>query len=284
MADRETVRDVIFNRECVPMRELSDNSIDLVISGPPYWSRFDYAAFADGRPHMWQTQQSYVSYLDELVRWHTECHRVLRPGRFCAIVLGSVERDGKTYHIPFDALSVIRDIGFEFVDEIIWNKISGGRQAARNFLKLPVVRKFRPNIRTEYILVFRKAGPDLQQLNGFDWADQVMLDRDFFVREVANNIWNIPVGRGRKEAVHPCPFPLELPARLIELYSAEGETVLDPFMGIGSTAIAARRLGRHFVGYEKEARFCSYAERRIACEPRSPGRWRSRMVVGYEKW
>ena len=66
MADRETVRDVIFNRDCLPMRELSDDSIDLVVSGPPYWSRFDYAAFADGRPHLWQSQQSYATYLDDL--------------------------------------------------------------------------------------------------------------------------------------------------------------------------------------------------------------------------
>lgn len=284
MADRETVRDVIFNRDCLPMRELSDDSIDLVVSGPPYWSRFDYAAFADGRPHLWQSQQSYATYLDDLARWHAECHRVLRPGRFCVIVLGSVERDGKTYHIPFDSLPVIRGIGFDFLYEIIWNKVSGGRQSARNFLRWPKVRQFRPNIRTEYILVFRKEGavpgstPDLASYEG------ILSDRDFFAREIANNIWNIPVAQGRKAGVHPCPFPLELPARLIELYSAEGEVVLDPFMGVGSTAIAARRLGRHYVGYERETRFCRFAEERLAAELREPKGWRSRIVASFEKW
>ena len=277
-------QDVIFNRDCLQMHELANNSIDLVVSGPPYWTRFDYSAFAAGQPHIWQSQQNYESYLQELGRWHAECHRVLRPGRFCILVLGSVEKDGKTYHIPFDTLPILRGIGFEFLYEIIWNKVSGGRQSARNFLRVPKIRRFRPNIRTEYILVFRKEGKGPQASATLNWGNGIMSDRDFFTREIANNIWNIPVGQGRKAFAHPCPFPLEIPARLIELFSEIGEIVLDPFMGIGTTAIAARRLGRHFVGYEREARFCKYAEERIAAELCDPSGWRSRIAASFEKW
>ena len=283
--DVKPVRDVIFNRECLPMHELQDGSIDLVVSGPPYWTRFDYSAFTAGRPHLWKSQQSYARYLEDLCRWHAECHRVLRPGRFCILVLGSVERDGKTYHIPFDALPILRGIGFEFCYEIIWNKVSGGRQSARNFLRWPKARRFRPNIRTEYILVFRKQGKDTEAPETLGWGDEIMSDRDFFTREIANNIWNIPVGQGRKGGgAHPCPFPLEIPARLIELFSEAGETVLDPFMGTGTTAVAARRLGRHFVGYEREAKFCMHAEERLAADVNPPQGWRSRIVASFEKW
>lgn len=117
------------------------------------------------------------------------------------------------------------------------------------------------------------------------WGAEIMSDRDFFTREIANNIWNIPVGQGRKEhGAHPCPFPLEIPARLIELFSVAGDTVLDPFMGTGTTAVAARRLGRHFVGYEREAKFCKHAEDRLAAEAHMPQGWRSRIVASFEKW
>lgn len=281
----KTVCDVIFNHECVPMLELQDSSIDLVVSGPPYWTRFDYSAFTAGQPYLWQSPQSYASYLDDLHRWHAECYRVLRAGCFCILVLGSVERDGKTYQIPFDALPILRGIGFDFCYEIIWNKVTGGRQSARNFLRWPRARRFRPNVRNEYILVFRKPGKDPEASETLHWGDGIMSDRDFFTREIANNIWNIPAGQGRqKYGSHPCPFPLEIPARLIELFSVPGETVLDPFMGTGTTAVAARRLGRHFVGFEREAEFCKHAEERLAAEAGIPKGWRSRIIASFVRW
>ena len=269
VSDDAPYHDTIINRDCSHMRELPDESIDLIISGPPYWSFIDYSAFTEGRPYLWQSDESYEDYLAQLKRWHQECFRVLRPGRFCMVVLGTLERDGSNYPIPFDAIPLLKSIGFNFRYEIVWNKISGGRQSARNFLKSPKIRRFRPNNRTEYILVCQKPA---RHFAGELWPHISAIslpDEGFFSREIANNIWNIPSARGRAAGSHPCPFPLELPARLIELFSAEKETVLDPFLGSGTTAVAARLLGRYFIGYEREIGFCQLAEQRVSNATRS---------------
>lgn len=283
MSDDLPYRDTIINRDCSHMRELPDESVDLIISGPPYWSFINYSAFAEGRPYLWQSDESYEDYLIHLKQSHQECFRVLRPGRFCMVVLGTLEREGRNYPIPFDAIPLLKSIGFEFRYEIVWNKVSGGRQSARNFLRSPKVRRFRPNNRTEYILVCQKPlGSAVEDI----WPQISALslpDEGFFSREIANNIWNIPSAKGRRAELHPCPFPLELPSRLIELFSAEGEIVLDPFMGSGTTAIAAQRLGRGYVGYEREARFCQIARERLAqSHPTVPGR--TNILARFEEW
>lgn len=265
------------------MLELPDEAIDLVVSGPPYWSFIDYSAFAEGRPHLWKSDESYDDYLINLQKWHQECFRVLRPGRFCMVILGTLERNGRNYSIPFDAIPLLRSIGFDFRYEIVWNKVSGGRQSARTFLRSPRVRRFKPNNRTEYILVCQKPlGLETEDI----WpriSNFSLHDEGFFSRETANNIWNIPSAKGRRAELHPCPFPLELPSRLIELFSAKGETVLDPFMGSGTTAIAARLLGRHYVGYEREVRFCQIARERLSQDPPAAS-GRTNIIARFEEW
>lgn len=274
-------RDVIHNKDCSCMDELPDGSIDLIISGPPYWNFIDYAAFCRGEDHLWQKDTSYDVYLQDLVGWHKECFRVLRDGRYCIVNLATMARAGRTYAIPFHAVNLLEKIGFAFCFEIVWHKVSGGRGRMRNFVQHPYPGRFTPNIRTEYLLVFRKT----PTVNFADFGNKSERDHlrinldDFFVREIATNIWHIPPpGRGIRPA-HPCPFPIEIPARLIKLFSLPEETILDPFSGIGTTARAAKALGRHFVGYELEKDFI-----RLAMEELNrPVKWRPQILCRYEK-
>ncbi len=263
------------------MEELPDGEVDLIISSPPYWTAIDYHAFAEGRPHLWEGTDTYAQYLLKLEEWYRECFRVLRSGRYCISVLGTLERDGKTYPIPFDALQIFQNIGFQFEYEIIWNKVSGGRQSARNFIRHPKPGKYRPNIRTEYILVLRKDPSVPFSVSQDGEPGEIEFEVDgFFARETANNIWNIPPRNQARDRKHPCPFPIELPYRLIELFSVKGDVILDPFMGIGTTAKAAKMLHRKFVGYEIEDAFRNAASELI----NDPDQDISKTVSEYRRW
>lgn len=248
------------------MREVDSASIDLIVSGPPYWSYIDYSAFHAARApadFIWKPSVTYDQFLLVLGKWYTECLRVLRPGRYCVVNLGTVRRKGRCYPLPFDAVPIIEKLGFEFCYEILWHKVAGGRRHARVPIRWPYPGYYIPNNRVEYLLVFRKASGTAflpKGRNGFRSADRFPID-DVFLREIANNVWHILPPHGRSVANHPCPFPPEIPYRLITLLSLKGETVLDPFIGVGTTARAATMLGRHYIGYEIEKPFARAALR-----------------------
>ncbi len=262
------------------MLELPDDALDFIISGPPYWSFIDYSAFNRNEDYLWVDDTPYEAYLSKLSKWHTECYRVLKPGRYCVVNLATMMKGKKTYPIPFHAVSILEKLGFAFCYEIVWHKVSGGRLRARNFVQRPMPGSFTPNIRTEYLLVFRKK----PSVTFKRWIDPALKESakleldDFFYRETANNVWHIPPETKSSRPEHPCPFPPEIPRRLIELFSLPGETVLDPFMGVGTTACVAKELGRHFVGYEMESSFVHVATERLL-QPTSRSR---RLYCRYE--
>ena len=257
-------KNIIHCKSSESMDELPDNSVDFIISGPPYWDYIDYNACSEklNGVGIWDNSTSYDKFLSKLYTWHSESFRVLKDGRYCAINLGTIRKDGKTIPLPFDAVSVLAKIGWEFQYEIVWYKVAGGRQNARHTVKRPFAGKYNPNIRTEYILIYRK-----EPKYKFKTSDNIQDDSfpidDFFKREIANNVWHIAPSQGNRVTGHPCPFPIELPLRLIRLFSCKGETVLDPFMGIGSTARAAKLLDRNYVGYELVQKFVDYADKNI---------------------
>ena len=271
-------RDVFHLGDCAQMDLLPDEGIDLVVAGPPYWNAIDYGAFAAGSSHRWRSDEPYERFLERLGEWFAEVHRVLRPGRFCAVNIGTLRRGGRTWPLPFHAVAVLEAVGFSFEWEIVWHKPAGGRRSARNFYRSPWAGSFVPNNVTEYILVFRKDphvefAPRSQLLAD---EENALVTDEVFRKEVANNVWHVqPVTGGEG---HPCPFPPELPLRLIALLSLKGETVLDPFMGSGTTARAARKLERRFVGYEAQPEFVARARRAIE----SPLATRRSLVLGLE--
>ena len=251
------------------MPELAPASVALTVTSPPYWNAIDYDVHANGSGGEWyRTRQysegfvDYGEYLGLMQRVFTEVNRVTKPGGFCAIVIGTVLLDGRHIPAPFDLAARMPDAGWEFHQDIIWHKTTAGVKRAGSAIQKPYPGYYYPNIMTEYILLFRKPGEKIyRQANGNREASRFEID-DVFKMDTANNIWHIaPVPP--RTIDHPCPFPEEIPYRLIKMYSYQGDTVLDPFVGSGQTTKVAVALERNAVGYDTKREYIDYAQSRI---------------------
>ena len=253
-----------YNRSCLEMPECANDSIALTVTSPPYWNSIDYDIHTRRGADAWHRQREYGAFgrtfedwLDNIGGAFGEVRRVTMPGGFCAVVVGTILHKGEHYPAPMMVTARMLQAGWEFHQDIIWNKVTGGVKRAGCFIQHPKPGYYYPNIMTEYVLVFRKPGEKRR-------GTKAALDIDeLFTRDIANNVWHIaPVPPRTIE--HPCPYPEELVRRLVLLYSQEGEEVLDPFLGSGQTAVAALRAGRRCVGYDIESEYLNLSERRIA--------------------
>ncbi len=254
----------IIARSSESMREIGDDRVTLTVTSPPYWNAIDYDAYAKAGSFKTRTYakgfapNDYESYLGLMQRVFREVYRVTRPGGFCAVVVASIQHVGRCYPIPFDLTTRMQALGWVFYHEIVWNKCRSVMDRGGTFIRYGTPSAYHPNVLTEHILVFRKNGPKL-----FGPNDPEPIPRTDLVKlDVVNNLWHIaPVAGGA--IAHPCPFPVEIPHRLIRLYSQRGDLVLDPFCGSGQTGKAAVALGRRFVGYEIEEEFVHCARQRL---------------------
>jgi len=261
--------DAVFCKSSESMTEIPDGAVALTVTSPPYWNAIDYDVHASDPTRYYRTRgysagfDQYEEYLEWFSRISDEVLRVTKPGGFYAVVVGTVLLEGTHYPVPFDITSVLWRKGWEFRQDIIWHKVTGGVKRAGVFLQKPYPGYFYPNIMTEYILVFRKPGPQIYETRASaDKAEAVVPTGRLFTNEIAHNVWHIaPVPPGHLD--HPCPFPEEIPWRLIQLYSYPGDLVLDPFCGAGQTLKVARHLGRHYVGYDIVEKYVCYARDRI---------------------
>lgn len=226
------------------MDELPDNSVHLVVTSPPYNVGKEY-----------DNDLTLDEYRDFLKRVFSEVKRVLVPGGRLAINIANL---GRKPYLPLH-IYVIEDmisLGFLMRGEIIWNKAGGGSPSTAwgSWLspKNPTLRD-----QHEYILIFSKSS--LKRENPFNRKSTI--SREEFLN-FTKSVWTFPPESAKKIG-HPAPFPVELPYRLIQLYTFEGEVVLDPFMGSGQTAIACLITNRKFIGYEINPNYVSLAERRI---------------------
>jgi DNA modification methylase len=239
--------DQIFCKSCEQMSELPDNSVHLMVTSPPYNVGKEYDQDL--------TLEEYLVFLQQV--WRETLRVLVDGGRMCI----NVANLGRKPYIPLHAfiLQGALQLGFHMRGEIIWNKAAsvspstawGSWQSAAN----PTLRDVH-----EYILVFSKGSFSRKKPAG----QPDTISRDEFL-ETTKSVWTFPTETARKVG-HPAPFPVELPRRLIQLYTFTGELVLDPFMGSGQTAIAALRTGRHFVGYETDSGYVKLAEERIKQE------------------
>ena len=251
----------------VKMPEIPDGSIALTVTSPPYWNSIDYDIHTKAGPDAWHRERKYAAfgktfkdYLRNISKVFREVLRVTADSGFCTIVIGTILHGGKHYPVPMLITQRMQSIGWDFHQDIVWNKVTGGVPRAGSFIQHPRSGYYYPNIMTEYILVFRKPGPARR-------GRVKALDIDeLFTRDIANNIWHIaPVPPNSIE--HPCPFPEELARRVILLYSDEGDAILDPFLGSGQTALAATRQGRSVVGYDIEQSYLRLAVERTSTPP-----------------
>ena len=257
-----------YCESAMEMPECVDESVTLTVTSPPYWNAIDYDIHARHGDAEWYRDRDYHAlgetfneYLTGIARVFGEVLRATVEGGFCAIVVGTILHKRKHYPTPMLITERLCRIGWEFHQDIVWNKVTGGVKRAGVFIQHRKAGYYYPNIMTEYILVFRKPGAPRR-------GQKKTLDVDkLFTRDIANNVWHIaPVPPNVID--HPCPFPEELARRLVVLYSDEGDEVLDPFLGSGQTALAARRQGRRCVGYDIEERYLNLAKSRIQAPPR----------------
>lgn len=236
--------DVIFNHSSEEMNELPDNSVHLMVTSPPYNVGKEYDEDL--------TLEEYLAFLRRV--W-SEVYRVLVPGgRACV----NVANLGRKPYIPMNGLIAreMIDLGFLMRGEIIWDKASsaststawGSWQSASN----PTLRDTH-----EYILVFSKGTFKREKIEG---RDSTITKEEFL--EFTKSVWDF-FSESAKKVGHPAPFPVELPYRLIQLYTFSNEVVLDPFMGSGQTALAALKSGRRYVGYELNEEYLNLARKRV---------------------
>ena len=235
--------DSVFAHSSEQMPELPDNSVALMVTSPPYNVCKDYDADL--------TLDEYKDFLRQVLR---ETQRVLMPGGRVAFNVANL---GRKPYIPLNAhvTALAAELGFLMRGEIIWVKGKGanGSCAWGSWMSAtnPTLRDVH-----EYVLIFSK--------QRFDRRDtgRSTIARDEFMA-ATTSVWQIPPESARRVG-HPAPFPVALVERLIHLYTFQGDTVLDPFMGSGSTAVAALACGRHFVGYEIDPTYLSICTERIS--------------------
>lgn len=258
-------RDQLFLANAAEMTEaqVADNSVALVVTSPPYFVGKDYET-ALGEGHVPAT---YLEYLEGIRDVFDACVRKLEPGGRIAVNVANLGR--KPYRsLAADVIAILQDdLGLLLRGEIIWQKArgAGGSCAWGSFQSPanPVLRDL-----TERVIVASKGRFDRaisrKQRARMGLPSEVSVSVDDFL-DATTDVWEIPA-ESAKRVGHPAPFPVELPQRLIHLYTYADDLVLDPYMGSGTTAVAAVRTGRHYVGFDLDDEYLRRAERRIKKE------------------
>ena len=245
------------------MASVADGSVALVVTSPPYFAgkAYEEELAAEGIP------ASYLEYLEMLTEVFAECVRTLEPGGRIAVNVANLGR--RPYRsLAADVTRILEhDLGLLLRGEIIWQKGEGASgscawgsyRSASN----PVLRDL-----TERIVIASKGRFDralpVAKRAARDLPSESTVMTDEFL-SMTLDVWSIPPESARRVG-HPAPFPVELPEQLLRLYTFEGDLVLDPFMGSGSTMVAAARLDRRYVGYDLDPDYVALARERVATE------------------
>jgi site-specific DNA-methyltransferase (adenine-specific) len=226
-------------------RLVAPKSVDLVVTSPPYNVNVDYGTHDDG--------QSYSTYLEFNRRWLARCFEWLREdGRLCLNIPLDKNKDGQQ-SVGADLTGIAKEAGFRYHSTIVWNEGNISRRTAWGSwmsASAPYVIAPVELIVVLYKSVWKKSEPGKSDISRKDFMDWT------------NGLWTFN-GESKKRTGHPAPFPLELPRRCIRLFSFVGDTVLDPFMGSGTTLAAAAQTGRRAIGIEIEKRYCELAQARL---------------------
>jgi site-specific DNA-methyltransferase (adenine-specific) len=245
------------------MAAIKDGSVALVVTSPPYFAgkQYEEELERDGIP------SSYAEYIGMLEAVFAECKRKLEPGGRIAVNVANLGR--KPYRsLSADVIDILQNrLHLLLRGEVVWRK---GEGSAGNCAWGSFRSAANPGLRdiTERIVIASKGRFDRAtnraQRSRLGLPAQNTVDADEFMAATLD-VWEIPPESARRVS-HPAPFPIALPERLIRLYTYENDLVLDPFLGSGSTLVAASRLGRRYVGYDLDAQYCEIARRRVTDE------------------
>lgn len=249
------------------MDEVKNETVHLVITSPPYWQLKDY-----GSKDQIGFNDSYQDYIDNLNKVWKECYRVLHPGcRLCVNIGDQFARAifyGRYKVIPIrtEIIKYCESIGFDYMGAVIWQKVTtcqttGGASVMGSY---PYPRSGIIKIDYEFILIFKKLGRPPQVSK--EVKEKSKLTNEEW-NKYFNGHWNFP---GEKQNGHIAMFPLELPRRLIKMFSFCEDTVLDPFLGSGTTSRAALYLGRNSIGYEINKGFLDTIKSKIGIQKELP--------------
>jgi site-specific DNA-methyltransferase (adenine-specific) len=240
---------LIINEDIFTTQSIPEKSVDLVVTSPPYNVDIRYNSHDD--------KLSYDDYLDFSTRWMTRCHGWLKDdGRFCLNIPLDKNKGGQQ-SVGADLTTLAKRVGFSYHSTIIWNEGNISRRtawgswssASAPYVIAPV----------ELIVVLYKKA--WKKTSGSRESD---ITKDEFMAWT-NGLWTFN-GEKKTRVGHPAPFPVELPRRCLKLFSFVGDTVLDPFMGSGTTLVAASQCNRRGIGIEVDRHYCECAVRRIETE------------------
>jgi len=255
------------------MKEVLDESVHLIITSPPYWQLKDY-----GNGKQIGFDDNYEDYINNLNLVWNECHRILHNGcRLCINIGDQFARSvyyGRYKVIPIRAeiIKFCESMGFDYMGAIIWQKVTtcnttGGATVMGSF---PYPRNGILKIDYEFILIFKKYGkaPNVSK----EIKEKSKLSQEEWNKYFIGH-WDFP---GERQDKHLAMFPEELPKRLIKMFSFVGDTVLDPFLGSGTTSLAAKNLNRNSIGYEINDYFLPIIKEKLGL--------RQRTIFGDEKF
>jgi DNA modification methylase len=244
----KTQHKVIFG-DCRSMEELEDESVHLMVTSPPYYNApFDY-------PGLFKSYDEFLRLIEDVSR---NLYRVIAPGRIAVYITDDMLVDGEKFPVVADITKIMLKKGFRYRDRIVWKKPEGYTRISRRsgvLLQHPYPMYFYPDNLQESLLIFQKGEFDYSQIKTM--GEEVREASEININEFNKNKWNLTVwdivnvlpSPGRLEE-GVAAFPEEIPRRFIKLFSFVGETVLDPFLGSGTTMKVAKELRRNSIGYE----------------------------------
>jgi site-specific DNA-methyltransferase (adenine-specific) len=247
-------------RDMPKIADIPDASVALVVTSPPYYAGKEYET-AIGQGHV---PESYRTYLEMLASVFEVCRDKLEPGGRVAVNVANLGR--KPFRsLAADVTDILQRLGMLLRGEIIWvkGKAAGGSCAWGSFQRPgnPVFRDL-----SERVIIASKGrfdrarGPRDRAAEGLPSVTTISADE---FMDLTTDVWELAPESATRVG-HPAPFPVELPRRLIDLYTYEGDVVLDPFMGSGSTAVAAVNTGRHYLGFDTDPGYVDHARQRVA--------------------
>ena len=244
---------MLINGDCYEyVKNICDNTVDLVVTSPPYnvdlgnnkYNKNKYNSYDDNLPH-----EVYIAKLKGLF---SDLYPKLKRGARVCINIGAKANGRIATHS--DIIQMMNDIGYLNVTQIIWDKSQVGNRTSWGSFCSPSCPSFPTPF--EYILVFAKETLKLQEKGETDLTKEEFIDWSLA-------LWRFPPETQMKKMGHPAMFPKELPKRLIKMFSWKGAKVLDPFMGLGTTGLVCKELGRDFIGIELDSEYYGKAKERI---------------------